>query len=227
MTLRVIVVDDEPLARQRLRAMLERNALVEIVGEACDADQAADAIARLDPDIAFVDVRMPGRSGVELARSVGPRPAIVFTTAYREHAVEAFDTAAADYLLKPIAAAKLTRALHRACDRLARVEPRITARTGDAVHVFAATAIARFHATDKYTAFEVDGVEHLIERSLDELEQALASWGFARVHRGELVRIACVRTLRQQELELIDGTRVRVSRRLLPALRQQLRSSAV
>ena len=221
--LRVIVVDDEPLARRRLRAMLERAGLVEIVGEAGDADRAAEVIARVDPDVAFVDVRMPGRSGLELARRCGARPAVVFTTAYGEHAVDAFDAGAADYLVKPVAAGKLDRALRRAHERLARVAPTITARAGAVVHVFDATTIARFHAVAKYTAFEHGGVEHLIERSLDELGELLAPWGFARVHRSELVRLAGVRAMHRSELELADGTRVRVSRRMRPALRKRLR----
>jgi DNA-binding LytR/AlgR family response regulator len=251
-TLRVVIVDDEPLARRRLAAMVGRSAIAEVVGQAENADHALALIARLDPDVALVDVRMPpGPSGLELARRLGARPIVVFTTAHGEHAVDAFDAAAADYLLKPVAEDKLARALDRAAVRLGRTaaphghpyggsavagriavagaaehEPRITARAGAVVRVFPARAIARFRAADKYTVFVADGVEHLTEESLGALELRLAAWGFVRVHRAELVQVAHVRALHATdagaELELDGGDRVPVSRRLLPAVRRVL-----
>jgi DNA-binding LytR/AlgR family response regulator len=156
---------------------------------------------------------------------------VVFTTAYAEHAVDAFDAAAADYLMKPVTAAKLARALDRVAGRLAGtrtgVEPRVTACAGGVVRVFAASQISRFRAADKYTVFAIDGVEHLIEQSLGELELALSPWGFMRVHRGELVQASRIRALHLRgdtpEIELDDGQRVRVSRRMLPALKKRLR----
>jgi DNA-binding LytR/AlgR family response regulator len=229
--LRVVVVDDEPLARRRLVAMVGRTELAEVVGEADNADRARATIAAIDPDVVLLDVRMPGASGVELARRLGARPVVVFTTAYAEHAVDAFDAAAADYLLKPVTETKLARALDRAAARLAgtrnEAEPRITARAGGVVHVFAALQIVRFRAADKYTVFAIDGVEHVIEQALGELEATLAPWGFVRVHRGELVQASRIRALDLRgevpELELDDGQRVRVSRRMLPALKKRLR----
>jgi DNA-binding LytR/AlgR family response regulator len=228
--LRVIVVDDEPLARRRLATMVDRTDIAEMVGEAGNADQAMAAITKLDPDVILLDVRMPGTTGVELARELGERPIVVFTTAYAEHAVDAFETAAADYLLKPVEPAKLARALDRAAGRLSGKrsdgEPRIAARGGDVLHVFAASRITRFRAEDKYTVFVVDGVEHLIEEALSDLEARLAAWGFVRVHRGELVQASRIRALDLRdglpEIELDDGQRVRVSRRLLPAVRKRL-----
>lgn len=230
MKLRVLVVDDEPLARRRLVAMVDRTELAEVVGVADNAERATAAIATLDPDVVLLDVQMPGKTGVALARELGARPVVVFTTAYAEHAVDAFETAAADYLLKPVVAAKLVRALDRAAGRISRArseaEPRIAARAAGIVHVFAAAAIARFRAQDKYTTFTTDGVEHLVEESLDALEARLSPWGFVRAHRGELVQLARIRKLDVRggsaELELDDGQRVRVSRRLLPALRRRL-----
>jgi DNA-binding LytR/AlgR family response regulator len=226
MKLRVVVVDDEPLARKRLIAMVGRTELAEVVGEAETAERARVTIAAVDPDVVLLDVRMPGETGVELARRLGARPIVVFTTAHGEHAVEAFDAAAADYLLKPVAPDKLARALDRAAARLAGTrddrEPRITARTGDVVRVFAASAIPRFRAEAKYTVFEIDGVENLIEESLGELEARLEAWGFVRVHRAELVQLARIRALRGHELELDDGQRAKVSRRLLPVVKKRL-----
>jgi DNA-binding LytR/AlgR family response regulator len=226
MKLRVVVVDDEPLARKRLIAMVGRTEIACVVGEADNADRAAATIALVDPDVVLLDVRMPGETGVELARRLGERPVVVFTTAYGEHAVDAFDAAAADYLMKPIAPDKLARALDRAAARLAGTrserEPRITARAGEVVRVFAASAISRFRAEAKYTVFDIDGVENLIEESLGELEVRLEPWGFVRVHRAELVQVARIRALRGNELELDDGQRARVSRRMLPTVKKRL-----
>jgi DNA-binding LytR/AlgR family response regulator len=226
MKIRVAIVDDEPLARRRLAAMVGRTELAEVVGEADNVDRAQRLIADVDPDVVLLDVRMPGRSGLELARGLGARPVVVFTTAYGEHAVEAFDAAAADYLVKPVSADKLVRALDRAAARLAGTrsdrEPRITARAGETVRVFPASAIARFRAEAKYTVFVIDGSEHLIEESLGDLEVRLGPWGFVRVHRAELVQASRIRALHGSELELDDGQRVRVSRRALPMVRKRL-----
>ena len=230
MKLRVAIVDDEPLARRRLANLVGRTANAEVVGEAGDAEAAAQLIARVDPDVVLLDIRMPGDTGVAFARRLGARPIVVFTTAYPEHAVEAFDAAAADYLLKPVDPDKLARALDRAATRLGAAgvahEPRVTARSGDVVRVFAAREIARFTAQQKYTVFVVDGIEHLIDEPLGSLEARLAPWGFVRVHRAELVQADRVRAVRPRglgaELELDDGQTVPVSRRLVAAVRRRL-----
>src|SRR5262249_50765525 len=158
------------------------------------------------------DIRMPpGECGLALARKFGARPIVVFTTAHAEHAVDAFDAAAADYLVKPVELVRLARALDRAATRLAMIgaehEPRIAARSSGEIHVFAAREITRFRAEDKYTVFVVDKVEYLLEEALTAIERRLAPWGFFRVHRGELVQLAAVRALHagRLELELVDG----------------------
>lgn len=232
MKLRVIVVDDEPLARRRLIALVDRAGGAEVVGEAGDADAAIALVRASDPDVALLDIRLPGRDGLELARALEPRPAVVFTTAFAEHAVDAFDASAVDYLLKPIAADKLARALARAAARVTSNEttrggaPRIAARSGDVVRLFWASQIARFRADHKYTVFTADDQEHLIDESLAELEQRLAAFGFARAHRAELVQLARVRAVHRHgdsaQLELDDGQLVPVSRRLLPGLLDRL-----
>ncbi len=201
------------------------------MGEAGDAEDGEALIRAVDPDVVLLDVRMPGRDGLALARGLGPRPAIIFTTAHSEFAVGAFDAEAVDYLMKPIAADKLARALDRAASRIAatgaRLEPpRIQVRSGSTVRLVPALAVARFRSVDKYTAFVADGVEHLTELSLADLEAQLAPWGFVRVHRSELVQLARVRGLHLDgvtgEVELDDGQRVRISKRLLPSVRRRL-----
>jgi DNA-binding LytR/AlgR family response regulator len=243
--MKVLVVDDEPLARRRLLRMLRRIRDVDAVGEAGDGLEAAEKIRTLAPDVVLLDIHMPGvgGDGMTLARGLPGRPAVIFTTAHSEHALEAFAASAVDYLLKPVELDGLKRALDRAArlvqpadphrlaallDRLGRPDdvPRVTARHGDTVRVFDARGITRFHVEDKYTLFCEDGREYLTEESLNQLEQRLAPFGFLRIHRGELVRLTAVRAIRfdgdNATVELADGQRARVSRRSLPELKQRL-----
>jgi DNA-binding LytR/AlgR family response regulator len=230
-TLRVLIVDDEALARRRLVQLLARTGGAVVVGEAADAEDAELLIRSLDPDLVLLDVRMPGRDGLSLARDLAGRPAVVFTTAHAEFALGAFDAAAVDYLMKPIEAGKLARALERVAARIASAgarpePPRIAVRSGSVVGLVPALEVARFRSVDKYTAFVAGGVEHLVEQPLAELERQLAPWGFVRVHRSELVQLARVRRLHLDgatgEIELDDGQRVRISKRLLPSVRRRL-----
>jgi DNA-binding LytR/AlgR family response regulator len=245
--MRVLVVDDEQPARRRLRRMLERIDGVEVVGEAADGIEALARIDGLRPDVVLLDIDMPELDGVTLARrlAAGSSPtSVIFTTAHAEHAVEAFELKALDYLLKPIKHDRLAAALQRVEARgpaeLVRVAravaeamgqrattPRISARHGDSIHVFDARDIARFFASDKYTVFHHEGTEYVLDQPLAALETRLAAHEFFRVHRGELVNLTRVRALHTggeggAELELDDGQRVPVSRRLLPALRERL-----
>ena len=111
--LRAFLVDDEPLARTRLARLLGATGRVEIVGQAGDAAEALAALARVTADVVFLDIHMPGMSGLELARRLPEGPVVVFTTAYDQHALEAFEASAVDYLLKPVERARLGRALDR------------------------------------------------------------------------------------------------------------------
>jgi two-component system LytT family response regulator len=117
---RVLVVDDEPLGRQRLEDLLAREQRVEIVGTAADGDSAIDAIEELKPDLVFLDVQMPGKTGLDVVREVGPKhmPATIFVTAYDSYAVDAFEVAAVDYLIKPFDDERFEQALQRALGML-------------------------------------------------------------------------------------------------------------
>lgn len=237
----MLVVDDEPPARRRLVRMLRRLPDVELAGEAEDGIQALSRI-RLDrPDLVLLDVRMPWLDGLALAASSEDLPPIIFTTAYDEHAVAAFEVSAIDYLLKPVTEERLQQAL----EKVRRMTPdparlaalleevaasarpeRIAARTGASVHLFDAQEVSRLRANGKYVVFEREGREYLLDESLAELERRLRGKGFVRVHRSELVNLDHVRTLHQGDagarLELSDGQLVPVSRRILPALKRQL-----
>lgn len=247
--MRVLVVDDEPLARRRLVRMLEKIDGIEVAGEAEDGEDALARIGTLDPDLVLLDIRMPGLDGLTLARETPNLPPIIFTTAYDQYAVDAFEASAVDYLLKPVKQERLERALAKVQAKprrapsgddgaIARVlerllegrertsAPRITAQHGDALHVFDAREIARFYAQDKYTAFQVGGREYLLEESLSSLEKRLEPFEFIRVHRGELIALDQVRSFRAEDagglLELKDGQTARVSRRFVASLKKAL-----
>ena len=254
--LSVLIVDDEPMARRRMRRMLAEIDGVAVVGEAGDGHAAVEAIDHDRPDVVLLDVRMPGLDGIAVARELTHCPAVIFTTAHADFALEAFSVEALDYLLKPVDPARLRRALERARERIERhdvadlatavaqlaeampgsagqdpgtrhVSPRVTARRGHTVYYFDPREIDLFQASEKYVGFVHQGARYLTEESLSSLEKRLEGLGFQRVHRSVLLRADAVRGLHTDALgastaELVDGSRVPVSRRRLPALRSAL-----
>jgi DNA-binding LytR/AlgR family response regulator len=245
--MRVLIVDDEPIARRRLVRMLARIDDVDVAGQAGDGLEAIEQIAELRPDAVLLDIRMPKMDGLTVAKTVKDMPPVIFTTAYDEYAVAAFDACAVDYLLKPIKQERLEQAISklrgRGADQVAlesllrlldRQEPddaksahRIVVRDGDTLRVFDARQICRFYSSDKYSVFVSEGQEQLLDESLGSLETRLEPFGFLRVHRGELVRVDDVVALTGDgsggSAELRDGQRVRVSRRHIAELRRALR----
>jgi DNA-binding LytR/AlgR family response regulator len=232
---KVLLVDDEPLARRRLVRLLRDVPGAEVVGEAADGEEALRQIHALAPDVVFLDIRMPRLDGLAVAAAAGDVPAIVFVTAHAEHAIAAFEAAAVDYLLKPVEPERLARTLERVRVRgksqaeiLPRLlsPPRVVAVESGETHLFDAREIPRFWSLDKYTSFRHGGREHLTVESLTQLEARLAEHGFFRVHRGELIALDRVRTLADGEdglhAVLDDGDRARVSRRLAAELRRRL-----
>jgi two-component system, LytTR family, response regulator AlgR len=202
MNLRVLIVDDEPPARERLRSMLGEFGGFEAAGEASNGEQAIDMVDRLTPDIVLLDVRMPGIDGLEVARHLATLPtppAVIFTTAFDEYALQAFDSEAVAYLLKPIRAEKLRAALSKA-ERLSRAQlqqvasavsapahrTHIGARGRDGLKLIPVEEVFCFHADQKYTTVKHQKGEDLIEDSLKTLEEEFAA-NFVRVHRNALV----------------------------------------
>ena len=188
---------------------------------------------------------MPGLSGLELAASQPDLPPIVFTTAYDQYAVQAFEVSALDYLLKPVQQARLAAALEKArrrdgappldqlrallarLDRAVPAEPvRLSARCAGTTRIFDPAEIGRIQASEKYAVFVHAGRECVLDDSLNALEERLAGSGFVRVHRSELVNLAHVRALHMEDgaasVELSDGRHVPVSRRHLGSLRDRL-----
>ena len=223
--------------------MLQRMDGVTVVAEAADGDSALAKVSETEPDLLLLDIRMPGETGLELASRLPKNAHVIFVTAYEEYAVQAFDASAVDYLLKPVAASRLATALEKVrrlqapqdrkslevlLRQVARRDepPRVTARNGETLRVFDSREIVRFHADGGYTAFRHGGRNYLVNDTITALEDTLGDWGFARIHRSELVNLSSVRALHREEetvvVELSDGQRVPVSRRYLPALKKLL-----
>ena len=232
--MRVLIVDDEAPARARLRRLLELHADVEVAGEARDGAEALECVARLAPDAVFLDVQMPGVSGLDVAASLAdPAPAVVFVTAFDQYAVSAFDTAALDYLLKPVEPERLAKALDRIRSRGARgtVERRAPPHALPAqllipdrgrTHVVAVREIEWLEAADNYVAVHAGPRAPLMRRTLAGLLDDLGS-GFVRTHRGAAVALAHVTRLETRErgdatVVLRDGTQVPCSRQYRAAL---------
>jgi two-component system, LytTR family, response regulator AlgR len=202
MSLRVLIVDDEPPARERLRSMLVEIGGFEVAGEAGNGAQAIELVDRLLPDVVLLDVRMPGVDGLEVARQLAnldEPPAVIFTTAFDEYALQAFDSQAVAYLLKPIRAEKLQNALAKAARltrpqlqqvALAAREPahrsHIGVRGREGLKLIPVEEVLCFHADQKYTTVKHQKGEDLIEDSLKTLEEEFAA-SFVRIHRNALV----------------------------------------
>jgi two-component system response regulator AlgR len=202
MNMRVLIVDDEPPARERLRLMVAEAGEFEVAGEAGHGAQAIDLVDKLTPDIVLLDVRMPGIDGLEVARHLATLPeppAVIFTTAFDEYALQAFDSEAVAYLLKPIRAEKLRAALAKAA-RLTRPqlqqvaaaarEPthrlHIGVRGRDGLKLIPIEEVFYFHADQKYTTVKHLKGEDLIEDSLKTLEEEFSA-SFVRIHRNAVV----------------------------------------
>ena len=246
--LKIVIVDDEPLAREGLRALLASDREVQVVAECADGQAAIEAIRRLRPDIVFLDVQMPDFDGFDVLRALAgePLPAVVFVTAYDQYALRAFDVHAVDYLLKPFHDERFAEALARAkarrgedmSERIARLlderKPkimRVLVKTGGRVLFIKADEIDWIEAADYYVKLHVAGKVHMLRESMAALEARLDSEMFFRVHRSAIVNLERVRELqpfsrREHVLVLRDGTRLRLTRsrreRLAALLGQRL-----
>nr|WP_199043427.1 LytTR family DNA-binding domain-containing protein [Dyella sp. ASV24] len=232
--MRVLIVDDEPLARARLTSLLGDCHDVEVVGSVADGEAALEALGRLQPDVLLLDINMPGMSGTALAQRLAgsKRPLVVFCTAYEGHALQAFELGAVDYLLKPVRLERLNEALQRARQRLQHT-PRDSGNylhgrlRGEQVRV-ALDDVISLLADEKYVVVQHRGGQLLLEDSLRQLEEAYPET-LIRLHRNCLVpaqRLIGLKTLADgRVLARLGGTELmpEVSRRNLPALRKLLR----
>ena len=237
--LRVLIVDDEPLARSRTRRLLEAAEDLVIAGEAGSADEARERIAATRPDLLLLDIQMPGEDGFQLLASLDPRPAVVFVTAFDHYAVRAFEENACDYLLKPFRAERLTQAIDRARRDLERPEElsrrlsellngidrsrlgasihleRFTVRVGQRQLIVKSEEVMWFGAEDKLVFAATATDRHYVNFTLDQLETKLDPARFARVHRAAIVNLDWAAALRPGfagtwRLQLKDAARTEV-----------------
>jgi len=241
----VLIVDDEQLARQRLRKLLSANSGYQIIGEAETGEDALRKTQSSHPDVVLMDIRMPGMDGIEAARYISRMdkpPAIIFTTAYSDHALNAFETHAIDYLLKPIKQSRLEAALDAAKrmnkaqlsqlreDETGAARQKICVKNRGSLELIPVEEIIYFKADQKYVTLRTAEQEYLIEESLKLLEEEF-SQQFMRIHRNALVAQQMLHGLTKNDaghacisFNDIDDL-LEISRRHLPFIRKQLKTT--
>lgn len=222
---RVLIADDEPLARERIRQMLARRAGYDVVGEAADGIEAVDRVLELEPDVVFLDIRMPGLNGIEVAQALDAEdrvaPVIVFVTAHDEFAIAAFDVSAADYLLKPVDRVRFDRALERVEARLdaareSGLDPALRAvleklqsqrsyprrflvRATKGYYFVKADEVEWVDAQGNYMRLHAGGRAHMVRATMKGFERQLDPERFVRVHRSAIVAVDCVERIEHHE----------------------------
>lgn len=254
--IRVVIADDEPVARRGIRNLLAPHREIEIVGEARNGKDAVRLLKTLSPDLLFLDVQMPELDGFGVIRDVAPEsmPAVIFVTAFDSFAVRAFDAHALDYLVKPVNEARFEDALNRARKRIGSKEAlalsrrmssllspnsgssgqislpprRLVIPTATSNLVVDVRDVSWIEADDYYAAVHSSGKRHLVRESLNSLEARLNELDFVRVHRTAIVNLAHVREIKAAASELIlrDGTRLPLSRRRRRRVRTAIRRFA-
>jgi two-component system, LytTR family, response regulator len=239
--MRVLIADDESPARDKLQRWLSEQADIDVVARAEDGLQAAQAIEQLRPDVAYLDIQMPGLNGLEVAAQLEPdtAPLIVFVTAFDEHAVKAFDLNAVDYLLKPYDKDRLLRSLTRVRERLGNADSRASAVTtargqtnsserllvpeGERLQLIDSTSIDWLEADDNYVHVHTANRVYLLRRTLQDLLSQLGEQRFARIHKSAAVNISAISSFTplfkgDYEVSLRNGRTLRLSRRYKDAL---------
>lgn len=237
--MRVLIVDDEPLARRGVMVRLKRLKDIEIAGECGDGESAVGKILELSPDLVFLDIQIPGMDGFEVLRAL-PReslPSIIFLTAYEQHALRAFAVHAVDYLLKPVDDERFSVAVQRARkfvdsqskfqidERIrellsataSKYTSRFAVRTGSKIQVVFAEDVQWVGTAGDYTELHCGGQSHLLRETMNAMEQQLDPAQFIRIHRSRLVQLKYIRELRavgnrEYIVKLLDGSEHRASR---------------
>lgn len=244
MKLTALIVDDEPLARERLRTLLVTEPDLEVIGECVNGREAIAAVKKQRPDLLFLDIQMPEVDGFQtLTQLAAPLPAVIFVTAFDEHAVKAFEVHALDYLLKPFKPARLRAAIARAREQLGAKKSggddasrrilalleeraakpeylaRIAVRDRDKVHFVKTTAIDWIEASGNYLVLHVGKENHVLRETLTSLEAQLSPKEFFRLNRSALVNVDRVRHVEpafndEHIVVLADGTKLTLTRGL-------------
>ena len=252
MKIRAVIVDDEELARRRIRTLLKTEPDVEVVAECADGQKAVEAICSHKPDLLFLDVQMPEVDGFSVLEAIheAERPAIIFVTAYDRYALRAFETHALDYLLKPFNRARFQKSLQRARREIERqkrdqVDQRVAAllkevqsqskylerlviRSAGRVTFLRADDVHWFEACANYVRLHVGKESHLIRERINVLESQLDPGKFVRIHRSSIVKISQIKELQssfdgEHVVVLEDGSRLAMSRSYHQHFRQVLK----
>lgn len=239
--LRTLIVDDEPLARDKIRMLLAKDREIEIVGECANGHEAIEAIEKESPDLLFLDIQMPGVDGFGVLESVGPErvPGVVFVTAYDEHAIHAFEVHALDYLLKPFAQKRFNEALVRAKDQLRKHSggglsqqllallgdlhgapkylERLVVKSSGRVFFMKVNEVDWIEAAGNYVNIHAANETHLLRETMNGIEMHLDPKRFVRIHRSTLVNIERIKELSplfhgDYVVTLMNGTRLTMSR---------------
>ena len=244
MTLQALIVDDEPLARALIREYLGKHAHIRIVAEAGNGIEAVRAIEDIAPDLVFLDIQMPGLTGLEVLQQTGLRRGVIFTTAYDQHALAAFDHHAVDYLLKPFSQERFDAAIERANQLLPRTAQavddlvgaqtlqRVLIRDGARTHILDLDEVDYLEAQADYVAYHVAGRVHLKAQRISEVESQLDPTRFARVHRSFIVNLRKVQAIERTQsnghaVRLGIGKTIPVSRSGHERLLQGLHSAGL
>ncbi|NJN40888.1 MAG: response regulator [Flammeovirgaceae bacterium] len=227
--MKALIIDDERLARKELVKLLGEHSSVEIAGEAANADEAEQMINELNPDLLFLDIQMPGRSGFQLLESLDSVPYVVFTTAYDEFAMKAFEVSALDYLLKPITPERLAEAMHKVSDKermkSARtrdkklgLEDQVFVKDGDRCWFVSLASIRLFESDGNYIKVYFDTNRPMIHKSLNALDEKLDERAFFRASRKHIINLSWVESIEPWfngglMVKLKGGDKVEVSRR--------------
>ena len=242
MTIRVVICEDEPLARETLRDFIAATPELVLVGEAANGREALRLIQALQPELVFMDIQMPELTGLEVVRQLGTVPPLIFTTAYDQHAVTAFELHALDYLLKPFTQARFQAAVQRAlqapapaAERGAAAVSALQSQPGEAlarilvrdrgrIFPLALDEIEHLRADVKYTQITARGANFLVRMPLSDLEARLDPTRFLRVHRNAIVNLDFVDSMKadeqsQRQILMRDGTALLANRAASKRLR--------
>lgn len=233
-----LIIDDERLARNELRRLLAAHPEIHIAGEAADVDDGIAAIGRLEPELIFLDIAMPGGTGFDLLAALDAVPLVIFTTAFDEYALRAFEVSALDYLVKPIEPARLARAVARVLDHVSETRApdrpplgerqRIFVKDGDKCWLVELADVFVFESVGNYTRLHFQGQKPLIARSLGYLEQRLDPTVFFRASRNQIINLNHIAAIEpwfhgKLLVRLEGGHEVMMSRRRSVAFRETMR----
>jgi two-component system LytT family response regulator len=227
--MKALIVDDERLARKELMKLLEEHPSIEVVGESMNADEAEKMIEELNPDLLFLDIQMPGRTGFQLLEALDTVPLVVFTTAYDEFALKAFEVNALDYLLKPIQPERLSEAVHkiqekermregRGRDSKLGLSDQVFVKDGERCWFVGLSQIRMFESDGNYIKVYFDNNRPMIHKSLNALDEKLDERAFFRASRKHIVNLSWVEGIEPWfngglMVKLKGGDKVEVSRR--------------